>query len=217
MSTPTSSARLWRRSSARRALPLARRFAISRTALRETSPRSCASARMLPRLTVTRFTIAGERPSSAACPEVADGRHAQLGQQRAADERLDVEVEMLAVLVERGALQPGELAALDPFLAGRGTVTVALSATWVPSRTSHAGGGREGVGFLLPREGLEPPLALLIDVVDDPRLLLDALAPSSTCACGSTLGVLPFVTGRSLSCNAAAIGAVEGCVPPAGP
>ena len=54
--------------------------------------------------------------------------------------------------------------------AALATVTLLLSAVWVPARTAVADDGVMGVGIALAGEGLEVAIAVLVDVVDDPRL-----------------------------------------------
>ena len=85
---------------------------------------------------------------------------------------------MLAIGVDRCALQgPGRgfSLGLNPELAGLGDRD-AGAVRGVDARADlDVGRRREIVGRLLLREGLEPPLAGLVDIVDDPRLFLDAL------------------------------------------
>ena len=56
--------------------------------------------------------------------------------------------------------------------AASATVTLWLSAVWMPARTSTRDDGVIGVGLALAGEGLDAALAALVDVIDDPGLPL---------------------------------------------
>jgi hypothetical protein len=102
--------------------------------------------------------------------ELAHERDAQRRELGRADERCDVQVEVLAIARERGALDAGRLAAREPPPSGLG------------DRDRPAVGGVDagadincdlavmGVGIALLRESLEVPVAELVGVIDDPSL-----------------------------------------------
>ena len=84
-------------------------------------------------------------------------------------------VEVALVFVERQALQVVVLAGLDPALAG----FLDRDAFRIGGVSAAADVRRDRrvflVGLLLLRERLDVPDAILVDVVDDPGLLFDAL------------------------------------------
>ena len=97
--------------------------------------------------------------------------HCQLRQLNLADQRCDVVLEVAPILIERGALQfsigcPGE-----PELAGLGD-RGAAAVGGVDSNSDFVGGFQVvGFGVLLAREGLDVPVAVLIDIIRDPGFL----------------------------------------------
>jgi hypothetical protein len=92
-----------------------------------------------------------------------------------------MEPQVLAIGVKGCALQAGPLAGLKPELAGLGNCNACAVGGMNAGSDFNVGGRLEIVGGLLLGEGLQAPLARLVDVVDDPRLLLDAprCCPSS--------------------------------------
>ena len=99
---------------------------------------------------------------------------------------------MLAVGRERRALQAGLFAGLDPELPRLGNRDARAVGSVDAGSDLDIGGGREIVGRLLLREGLEPALAGLVDIVDDPSFFLDRPSRFSRRACGLTLQIAPI-------------------------
>jgi hypothetical protein len=108
-------------------------------------------------------------------PEVAHHRRVQPRKLHGAEVRLDVQVQVPPVLIERRAFKVVAFAGLDPVFAS------------LPDRNAVAVGGVQalahfdvrrgivGVGFLLAGKGLDMSLALLVNVIDDPSILRLAL------------------------------------------
>jgi hypothetical protein len=100
--------------------------------------------------------------------EGAHHRHGELREPGQADERCDVQVEMLPVPFQRRALDASGLAAFDPQPASLGDGD-APAVGGVDAGTDVDGGlGVVGVGVLLAGEGLDVPVAELVGIIHDP-------------------------------------------------
>ena len=154
--------------------------------LRLTSPRSCASAIMELRLVRIFRTIAGDRASPSAAPgagcpikqrilEVTNQRDAQMRKLHPPKIGHDVQLDMLPILGERRSVRDcGSRMRSTERCAASATVMLRDSGVCVPRLTSIRNAGMIGVRLPLRPEGLDVPLAVLIDVIDEPSLSLGA-------------------------------------------
>jgi hypothetical protein len=183
MSTPTFSLPFCRRS-ARRSPPRFRPARSSRTTFRLTSPRSCASAIMEPRLVRIFRTIAGERAAPSAAPGAglplssASSKSRTSGTFSCESFTRPRNGRMCRwmccrywVSVVRS--RPWLSQVVSQSCAASATVMLRPSWVCVP-RLIDFDAGLICVSLPLPLKGLDVPLAVLVDVIDYPCLPLDA-------------------------------------------
>ena len=93
---------------------------------------------------------------------------------------------MLPIGGDRRALQPGGIAAFQPQLGGLGDGDALAVGGMRAGADGDPDDGVMGVGIALLGEGLDVAVAVLVDVVDDPRLLAAPRSGFSRFACGLT-------------------------------